>query len=268
MDNIFNSDVENFLLMAQYKSLSAVSRRTGQDIGGLSRSLGKLEKDLGKILFIRMNTGLKLTQEGAKFLEAFKAGKHSFQKELANLDNAQLRIGFSNTIGFSYFKEEYFKVLRNLNLSPEFQIHSTVRLFDMLKSRELDLIFAPKEVKFPESVNVSLASDKIVLVSSTGKVTKTLLWNSQMIEIEKALKKIKCEVLWDIQDYFVMAKFLSVDSQLMGLLPYSLLETFKSLKTVDEFSHVGKVQAISWKGSTGVMFLKALRKKANASNHS
>lgn len=260
MDIFFNTEIENFLLISEYGSLSAVSRRTGQDVGSLSRSLMKLENELGHSLFIRLNTGLTLNQEGVKLQAAIKAGKQSFQTELSNFSTNKIRIGFSGPVGFSYFQEEHLKLLHELKLSPEFQIFPTMILFEMLKARELDLIFSPKKVTFPECINSPVASDKIVLVSTTGKLTNTILYNNQMIEVENALKKIKFDQLWEIKDYFVLGKFLVSDKHLMGLLPFSLLEFFPSLKVIKEFSHVGKIQAITWKGSVGAEYLKALKK--------
>ncbi|NGZ85907.1 LysR family transcriptional regulator [Duganella aceris] len=77
------SNLESFVRSAESASFSAAARRLALTPAAVSRNVAQLERNLGVRLFQRSTRGLKLTEEGERFLLAVGGGLDSIQGAIA-----------------------------------------------------------------------------------------------------------------------------------------------------------------------------------------
>ena len=77
------SNMESFVRSAESASFSAAARQLALTPAAVSRNVAQLERNLGVRLFQRSTRGLKLTEEGERFLQAVSGGLDSIQGAIA-----------------------------------------------------------------------------------------------------------------------------------------------------------------------------------------
>lgn len=104
MSNITLRQLKVFTAITQHKTLTASAEKLFLSKAAVSLSLGELEKQLGHVLFDRVNNRLILNQEGKRLLPLADELLHRseditnlFQSEQAL--HGQLKIGASDTVG-------------------------------------------------------------------------------------------------------------------------------------------------------------------------
>ena len=83
------SNLESFVRSAESASFSAAARRLALTPAAVSRNVAQLERNLGVRLFQRSTRGLKLTEEGERFLLAVSGGLDSIQGAIAEVTTHQ-----------------------------------------------------------------------------------------------------------------------------------------------------------------------------------
>lgn len=254
-----DQDHQHFLLFKEFGSLSAVARKTGKDLGSLSRSLSRLEKIHGE-LFVRIQSGLRATSQGEDLYRALTKARESFvQAAIDKVSN--IRIGFSPPVGFGFFCEFFFPHLSELNLRPDFTMAPSLELFEKLKNRQLDFIISPRTPEFPGIISSPMFTTKLALCSRSGKLARKLIRSDQLFDLEKRLKGLTIDDTLIVNDYFISAKLLAYSDEYMGILPECILSNFPELVIHDHPFFEEKVYAITWKGSPGVELLKRAKRK-------
>lgn len=252
-------EFRQFLIIAEAGSLSAASRRSGHDVGNLSRTLNKLEKSIGTSLFVRHQTGLTLTVRGRELEAALRNGAKAFQSSFRAEVSESIRVGFSPAVGFGFFGQHFLPVLSQLKLIPEFTLAPSIELYKLLKDRKIDFILSPRLPKFPDIVSAALFETKLALCSRHGKFTRKLIHSQQVFDLEKRLKGITFDETIVMDDSFIAAKLLSQSDDYMGIIPECILENFPGLQILDHKFEDEKVHAITWRGSVGMGVLKEVR---------
>jgi len=79
------SNLESFVRSAESASFSAAARQLALTPAAVSRNVAQLERNLGVRLFQRSTRGLKLTEEGERFLLAVSGGLDSIQGAIAEV---------------------------------------------------------------------------------------------------------------------------------------------------------------------------------------
>lgn len=77
------SNLASFVRSAEAASFSAAARQLALTPAAVSRNVAQLERNLGVRLFQRSTRGLKLTEEGERFLQAVSGGLDSIQHAIA-----------------------------------------------------------------------------------------------------------------------------------------------------------------------------------------
>lgn len=255
-----NPDYQNFMLTVELGSISAAARKLGRDLGNLSRSLTKLENLHGGPLLVRHQTGVRPTAKGSELFRALVSASTAFDDSVRTKEKAIIRIGFAPAIGFGFFGESFFSLLSELKLTPNFKLASSLELFELLKSRELDFILSPRSPKFPGIISAPIFTTRLALCSKQGKETRKLIRSSQMFDLAKRLEGLEIDETIIMDDFFVAAKFLSESDEFMGILPECILSNFPEVKVIKPFFDE-KVSAITWNGSPGVQLLRRARQK-------
>ena len=257
--NLLSAELSYFRVAFENKSINAAARRLNQSAANISRMIQRLESNMSAQLFIRHKTGLKATEDGEKLFRAITSAQSEFLTSFSHNEQSYLKvkIGFSSMIAFSYFNKNLVRGIEKENLNPEFVIEPTPVLIDKLKTRELDFIIISSSIKFPGVITKAITTENLVLCSVNGLVQPTLILHPDMVFTENVVHSIAYQNRWMIKDYFVVAKMLSENESLMGVLPQSLVESnFRSLKVIQTFEKAGKITAASWPGSAGINLLK------------
>lgn len=79
------SNLESFVRSAESASFSAAARQLALTPAAVSRNVAQLERNLGVRLFQRSTRGLKLTEEGERFLGSVSGGLDSIQGAIAEV---------------------------------------------------------------------------------------------------------------------------------------------------------------------------------------
>lgn len=79
------SNLESFVRSAESASFSAAARRLAMTPAAISRNVAQLERNLGVRLFQRSTRGLKLTEEGERFLASVSGGLDMIQGAIADV---------------------------------------------------------------------------------------------------------------------------------------------------------------------------------------
>lgn len=140
--------INYFLTVAKYEHMTKSAKELNITQPALSRSISKLEEELGVPLFIRDNKRIKLNRYGHMFKErAFKIQTEMrlAQKEIDERlkpDYGEISIGFFHTLGIdklpkllASFKEKYPKTVFKLKQANK------VTLINMIYNDEIDFCF-------------------------------------------------------------------------------------------------------------------------------
>src|SRR5262249_19615043 len=140
--------LECFRVAGRLQHVTRAAEQLGTSQPALSRSLARLQSDLGVQLFRRAGRSIRLTKPGELFLSRVERALEEIdngRRELADFkaaDRGTISLGFLRTLGARYIPE----LVRRFNL-----IHPTVRfafvqnnsatIEAQLERGELDLIF-------------------------------------------------------------------------------------------------------------------------------
>lgn len=141
----------------------------------ISKSISRLEEDLGITLFIRTSRGVRLTAEGKLFYEYTKSafdtllqGEENIRR-INELGIGHLRIGVSSTL-CKYILLPYLKdfVQKYPHIKVTIECQSTFHTLEMLDNNKLDigLIGKPNSLKNLEFYKVAMIEDIFVASDS------------------------------------------------------------------------------------------------------
>lgn len=147
MDNINMNSLKIFLEVANAKSFLDASNRLFISQPAISKSMSKLEEDLGITLFYRANKGISLTPSGEilyKYLKETKDLLLSCERVLVSMNDIEegrIVIGVQSHIVRNYLmdKIDHFR-LRHPKISIELMDLSTSALIDSLEERKIDFV--------------------------------------------------------------------------------------------------------------------------------
>lgn len=141
----------------------------------ISKSIGRLEEDLGITLFIRTSRGVKLTEEGGMLYDYTKSAFETLQqgeetlRRINALGIGHLRIGVSTTL-CKYILLPCLKDFVRQYPHIKITIHnqSTFHTLEMLENNKLDigLVGKPSSLKSLEFYKVAMIEDIFVASNS------------------------------------------------------------------------------------------------------
>lgn len=136
-----------FRLVARMQHITRAAAELGTSQPSLSRTLARMEADLGVPLFMRAGRKLTLTRHGALFLERVERACRDIDEgiaelsDLANPSGGRIALGFLRTLGFEYVPQTVRAFgLRYPNVRFTFRPGRSAALNEQLMQGELDLI--------------------------------------------------------------------------------------------------------------------------------
>ena len=135
-----------FYHVAKYENFTRAARILGSNQPNVTRAMNRLEEEIGCVLFIRTNRGIRLTPEGEHlyaYVKGAMAQIHQAEEELSALNaltSGSVSIGASETALNSYLLE----ILKNFHLEyPHIRIRisntTTRTAMAAVKNGEVDL---------------------------------------------------------------------------------------------------------------------------------
>lgn len=149
---MFKTDInlnlyKTFYELCKYKSFSETAKQTFMSQSAISKSIKKLEEELGTSLFIRKNSGVDLTEKGEELLffveQSFNSLVTAERKmlETSNLERGKLSIGMPSNIGTFYLFDHIVKFHNDYpNIEVTIITGPTTKLLNLLESHEVDFI--------------------------------------------------------------------------------------------------------------------------------
>lgn len=185
---------KTFYEVAKYGSISEAAKKTYTSQPALSKSIKKLEEDLGVQLFYRNLGGIELTTKGKELLfyieEAYNnliiAERNLLESE--NLEKGKINIGVPSQIGTFFVFDSVSKFHK---LYPNIEItiisSSTESLLKKLEAHEIDFII--------DSSPIDVSSDQVIVKKLT-KVNNCFVASSDNNLDISSIKGIK-----DLENY-------------------------------------------------------------------
>jgi len=149
---MFKTDInlnlyKTFYELCKYKSFSETAKQTYMTQSAISKSIKKLEEELGTTLFIRKSNGVDLTEKGEELLFFVEQSFNSLvtgerrMLENSNLDRGKISIGMPSNIGTFYLFDNIVKFHNDYpNVEVTIITGSTTKLLSLLDSHEVDFI--------------------------------------------------------------------------------------------------------------------------------
>lgn len=147
--------LEYFQTVARLQHMTLAAETLSVSQPALSRSISRLERELGVPLFERQGRSIVLNRYGQLFLvrvnrmmKEYEEGRQEIQ-DMLSPENGEVSLGFLHTLGV-HLIPELIKRFRELYPKITFQLHenNTSSLVDELASGGIDLCMAtPKEAK-------------------------------------------------------------------------------------------------------------------------
>lgn len=136
-----------FYSVANHGNITKAAKELMISQPAISKSIKKLEEQLGGQLFVRTKRGVTLTLEGAEFYEYIKQAMEFINNaenkfsDLINLETGTIRIGISTTLT-KQFLIPYLEKFHKLHPKIDIQISTNLssELFTKLKDGLLDLV--------------------------------------------------------------------------------------------------------------------------------
>jgi DNA-binding transcriptional LysR family regulator len=166
--------LEYFRIAARLQNVSRAAERLAMTQPALSRSLDRLERELGVALFERAGRGVRLSAQGAAFLpyvERALTALEDGQRELAELSGnvgRTIALGFLHTLGAEYVPEliRAFKA-EHPDVRFDFNQNATPVIDRQLAAGELDLCLTGP-VASPGIAWRRLRDEDVVLIVAVG----------------------------------------------------------------------------------------------------
>ena len=154
---------KTFYDVAKYGSISKTAQQTYTSQPAISKSIKKLEEELGVKLFHRNLEGVELTEKGEELLYFVEKSYSNLiiaertMLETENLERGKLSIGMPSNIG-SFFL--FDKIIDFHNKYPNIEITmitgSTANLISLLDSHKVDFVIDSSPITLPPKTNMKV----------------------------------------------------------------------------------------------------------------
>ena len=152
---------KTFYMVAKYKNISKAADALFISQPAISKSLSRLEENLGCILFSRTSRGVSLTADGEILYErireafaAIEAGEEELRHR-TELGIGQLRIGVSTTL-CKYILLPYLQnfIQQHPHIRITIECQSTLHTVELLESGQIDIGLNYRNTSMPSSRTV------------------------------------------------------------------------------------------------------------------
>ena len=190
-----------FITIAELQNISKAARRLNMSQPSLSKSIAKLEKELGTPLFERIGKKIVLNEHGSRFLAGVQSSLQELDDTLAVISNAQASIIPKINIGIFAYHSQIITCLKKFEeIYPrvEFIIYSNIGILDQIETDVFDMMVYPHDPVLKKYKGYTIAHEGIKLVVSNEssialkkKVSFTDLKDQQFVFIRNSRKSLE-----------------------------------------------------------------------------
>lgn len=156
-----------FYSVANHRNITKAAKELMISQPAISKSIKKLEEQLGGQLFVRTKRGVTLTLEGAEFYQYIKQAMEFINNaenkfsDLMNLETGTIRIGINTTLTKQFlipYLEKFHKLYPKIDIQISTNLSS--ELFTKLKDGLLDLVVL--NLPYPKINDIEIKEIKAV----------------------------------------------------------------------------------------------------------
>lgn len=232
----FKKEYLHFLTVCETLNFSRAAEKLDIGQAGLSKSVSRLEEDLGERLFLRKGRGLELTEFGQSLAKKIEQLRIDWQDGLAEMAASKneirgvIKIGAHPTVAIDRCPEFFTKLSEDFpDLELKLIFATSYQLTQMVNHNEIDIGLIINPIPYPELVVKKLKQEHMAIYASLKASKEVLYYNSEMQNVLKHLKKFSKFKQVPVDDYEVLAA-LAKSSRGYALLPSPVAERHRGLK--------------------------------------
>ncbi len=225
--------MECFLACAEAGTIQKASQNLSIQQPAISKTLKRLETELGQKLMSRSNKGLELTDYGKVLFSSVKKAQQEWRLIYENASvellekSINLKVGCHTSIASSYFSVFFPKLLQQFpGLKIECIFSTSLQATQKLVKHEIDFGIVINPVRNADIICKNLGKEFLAIYSSQKNKIETIMYHPQTLMVSKVLKKHKSARLVEIPDYEVIANIIK-NSNIAGILPNKIAERFQ-----------------------------------------
>jgi len=213
----------HFLILAKHKSISRSAEIAGIRQSGLSKSLRRLEQNLGVQLFSRSKWGIQLTAEGEKFYKTVEQLETVWKGSLRTQDSdalvGQIKLGCHPALAVQCLPRFYPQICEKyMGIQFDVELLNSATVTRKVISADLDLGIAVNPIRQPELVIYKLYGEQVGVWQCGGGEAKIIYYNPEMKDIFNQLRAFNTMRQIAVADYNVIS-ILLVESDGLAILP-------------------------------------------------
>lgn len=237
--NIFQNEIIHFLVVCESMNISKAAEHLGIQQSGLSRSIKRLEENLGQKLFFRKNFGLVLSESGIQFLNAIKNIQANWDFNFQNIlshtdqDSNLIKIGLHPSFGQSYLPN-IIATLSHKFPKTEIEVYplQSLQITRKIIERQIDFGIVASPIRQPELTSKKIGEDFLATFKKNPESkTGFIILNPDLQNAHEYLSKFNNFKKILIQDYDLIAE-AALTSDCLALLPYSVAKNYPKLQQV------------------------------------
>jgi DNA-binding transcriptional LysR family regulator len=249
--SFLHHDLEYFLKIAENKTLLQSAETLGISQPALSRSLTRLENQLGFKVLQRSRSGIRLTEQGQHLFQRLLQSQMEMNEMIEGVRSGetdfygQVKIGAHSSLLLDYLMPIYPELLKEFpKINFQLEAKSSIDVIQDLVAEKLDLGLVINPADYSTLILKNTGSTQALFYSDVKEPTRFFM-NPQMVDLAKIMKLLRREGfderhIYYISDYELIAK--AIQEKLgCGLLPKHVAERF-ALKTYVSFLNSYKHQ--------------------------
>jgi DNA-binding transcriptional LysR family regulator len=223
-------DLEYFIACVDAGSILRAAESLDIQQAGLSKIIQKLEQELGQKLFYRNIRGIELTEFGQALHQSLVQTKTYWGTVYSsNIQNSMgpsgvLKIGCHSSIALNQYHKFLPALLSSFPaLVVETEFDTSLEITRKVAALKIDIGLVINPVKNADLIMKPLDSEHVRVWKKNEKAGNTLVYNPDMLQGQKLLKKYPECKLQPMRDYEVIARLVG-ETDFLGLLPNTVAE--------------------------------------------
>lgn len=224
--DLFLPEVRVFAEVARLRSMSNAAEKLSLNQPTVSKAIQKLEKRMGKRLFIRNLRGAALTYDGELLFRQVEAARQLISDTEQNRPGLRtLKVGMHQSLAIQLMPRFLPRIKAEFpNLSLQFVFAPSLQISRMIPTHEIDIGVVINPLKLKQAVFRRLDREHVsrwVASPEAKDKQRYLLLHPDMIYAAKIERQSDLEII-QIADYEVIAQVVRKNPECAGVLPLDI----------------------------------------------